>query len=159
MLISMSNVTKCYALGEIPVKAVDGVDLTVEKGEFIGIWGPSGSGKTTLLNLMGAMDRPTTGKIEVNGLDLGRLTNNQGSELRNRFIGFIFQRYNLIPVLSAIENVMLPLQITKQPMDSNWGLGIEPEKPVKTPMNAICPPMRHALIDCGSVSGPPTSMT
>jgi putative ABC transport system ATP-binding protein len=111
MLISMSNVTKCYAVGEVSVKAVNGVDLTVEKGEFISIWGPSGSGKTTMLNLMGAMDRPTTGKIEVDGRDLSRLTDNQGSELRNRFIGFIFQRYNLIPVLSAVENVMIPLQI------------------------------------------------
>jgi putative ABC transport system ATP-binding protein len=107
----MSHVTKTYVMGETMVRAVDQVDLAVEKGEFISIWGPSGSGKSTLLNLMGAVDRPTSGTIQVNGHDLGRLSDNKSSELRNRFIGFIFQRYNLIPVLSAVENVMIPLQI------------------------------------------------
>ncbi|MFZ1985455.1 MAG: ABC transporter ATP-binding protein [Desulfatitalea sp.] len=111
MLISMSQVTKTYAMGETMVRAVDQVDLAVEKGEFISIWGPSGSGKSTLLNLMGAVDRPTSGTIQVDGHDLGRLSDNNSSELRNRFIGFIFQHYNLIPVLSAVENVMIPLQI------------------------------------------------
>lgn len=111
MLISMSQVTKTYAMGETMVRAVDQVDLAVEKGEFISIWGPSGSGKSTLLNLMGAVDRPTSGTIQVDGHDLGRLSDNDSSELRNRFIGFIFQHYNLIPVLSAVENVMIPLQI------------------------------------------------
>jgi len=115
MLISMSHVTKTYAMGQNMVRAVDRVDLAVDKGEFISIWGPSGSGKSTLLNLMGAVDRPTTGTIRVDGHDLVRLSDNQSCELRNRFIGFIFQRYNLIPVLSAMENVMIPLQIQGVP--------------------------------------------
>ncbi len=111
MLISMTQVTKTYAMGGTDVRAVDGVDLEIQKGEFVSIWGPSGSGKTTLLNLMGAVDVPSSGRIRMDGKDLGRLSDNQCSELRNRFIGFIFQRYNLIPVLSALENVMVPLQI------------------------------------------------
>ncbi|MEJ2037880.1 MAG: ABC transporter ATP-binding protein [Desulfosarcinaceae bacterium] len=107
----MNQVTKTYAMGATDVRAVDGVDLEIEKGEFISIWGPSGSGKTTLLNLMGVVDVPTSGQIRLDGRDLGRLSDNKCCELRNRFIGFIFQRYNLIPVLSALENVMIPLQI------------------------------------------------
>ena len=111
MLITMHQVSKTYSMGETKVRAVDMVNLDVEQGEFISIWGPSGSGKTTLLNLMGAIDQPTSGVICVNGHDLTTLTDNKCSEMRNRFIGFIFQRYNLIPVLSALENVMIPLQI------------------------------------------------
>jgi putative ABC transport system ATP-binding protein len=107
----MTHVTKTYVMGETRVRAVDQVDLSVEKGEFISIWGPSGSGKSTLLNLMGAVDRPSSGTVLVDGRDLVRLSDNQSSDLRNRFIGFIFQHYNLIPVLSAVENVMIPLQI------------------------------------------------
>jgi putative ABC transport system ATP-binding protein len=111
MLIAMTQVSKTYTMGETRVHAVNKVDLDVRKGEFISIWGPSGSGKTTLLNLMGAVDEPTSGKICIDGRDLGGLNDNKSAELRNRFIGFIFQRYNLIPVLSAVENVMIPLQI------------------------------------------------
>ncbi|MFH0728390.1 MAG: ABC transporter ATP-binding protein [Pseudomonadota bacterium] len=111
MLISMRQVCKRYTMGEVSVPAVDQVDLDIEKGEFISIWGPSGSGKTTLLNLMGALDEPSSGRIRVDGRELSALSDNERTELRNRFIGFIFQRYNLIPVLTAVENVMLPLQI------------------------------------------------
>jgi putative ABC transport system ATP-binding protein len=111
MLITMQQVTKTYAMGAVTVHALDRVDLSIDRGEFIGIWGPSGSGKTTLLNLMGAVDAASDGQVTVAGSDLARLNDNQRSELRNRFIGFVFQRYNLIPVLTAMENVMLPLQI------------------------------------------------
>jgi putative ABC transport system ATP-binding protein len=111
MLITMQQVTKTYAMGAVTVHALDRVDLSIDRGEFIGIWGPSGSGKTTLLNLMGAVDAASAGQVMVAGSDLARLNDNQRSELRNRFIGFVFQRYNLIPVLTAMENVMLPLQI------------------------------------------------
>jgi putative ABC transport system ATP-binding protein len=111
MLIAMRQVTKTYAMGGTMVRAVDGVDLDIARGEFIGIWGPSGSGKTTLLNMMGAVDAASSGEVKVAGSDLARLSDNQRSALRNRFIGFVFQRYNLIPVLTALENVMLPLQI------------------------------------------------
>jgi putative ABC transport system ATP-binding protein len=111
MLISMRQVIKYYPMGQMQVCAVDCVDLDIAAGEFVAIWGPSGSGKTTLLNIMGAVDRPSSGQVRVNGNELDGMSDGRRSELRNRFIGFVFQRYNLIPVLSAVENVMLPLQI------------------------------------------------
>ncbi len=111
MLISMRQVSKRYAMGEITVRALDRVDLDVARGEFVSIWGPSGSGKTTLLNLMGAVDEPSAGEVTVEGQALSAMSDNRRTEMRNHMIGFIFQRYNLIPVLTAVENVMLPLQI------------------------------------------------
>lgn len=111
MLISMRQVSKQYRMGEVLVPALDAVDVDIEKGEFVSIWGPSGSGKTTLLNLMGTVDDPSSGVIRVDGRDIADMSDNERADLRNRFIGFIFQRYNLIPVLTALENVMLPLQI------------------------------------------------
>jgi putative ABC transport system ATP-binding protein len=110
-LIEMKSITKDYYLGETVVHALRGLDLRIDKGEFVGVWGPSGSGKTTLLNLIGAIDEPTAGELKIAGKDIGLLTDNQKSAHRNETIGFIFQGFNLVPVLSAIENVMLPLQI------------------------------------------------
>jgi putative ABC transport system ATP-binding protein len=110
-LIEMKNIKKDYSLGEAVVQALRGVDLQIDQGEFVAVWGPSGSGKTTLLNLIGAIDEPTEGLLEIAGQDVRSLSDNQRSELRNETIGFIFQGFNLIPVLSALENVMLPLQI------------------------------------------------
>ena len=110
-LIEMKHIRKDYRLGETVVHALAGVDLSIEQGEFVAIWGPSGSGKTTLLNLMGAIDEPTEGRLSIGGKDVRSLSDNQRSELRNEMIGFIFQGFNLVPVLSALENVMLPLQI------------------------------------------------
>ncbi len=110
-LIEMERITKEYRLGETVVHALRGVDLSIDKGEFIAIWGPSGSGKTTLLNLIGAIDEPTEGKLTVAGKDVHSLSDNRKSELRNETIGYVFQGFNLVPVLSALENVMLPLQI------------------------------------------------
>jgi putative ABC transport system ATP-binding protein len=110
-LIELRNITKDYHLGETVVHALRGVDLQIDKKEFVAIWGPSGSGKTTLLNLIGAVDDPTTGELVIAGVDVRSLTDNQKSEHRNEAIGFIFQGFNLVPVLSALENVMLPLQI------------------------------------------------
>ena len=98
-------------MGQATVHALKGIDLQIDAGEFVAVWGPSGSGKTTLLNLIGAIDEPTSGVIRMNGKDISQLSDNEKSELRNRSIGFIFQGFNLIPVLSALENVMLPLQI------------------------------------------------
>ena len=111
MLISMQQASKHYPMGEGRVQALDRVDLDIREGEFISIWGPSGSGKSTLLNLMGAVDEASTGTVSLAGQDLALMTDNQRTELRNRLIGFVFQRYNLIPVLTAVENVMLPLRI------------------------------------------------
>lgn len=110
-LVEMNEVTKDYSLGETIVHALKGVTIEVHKGDFMSVWGPSGSGKTTLLNLIGVIDESTSGSIRFNGLDVSSLTDNTKSELRNRSIGFIFQGFNLVPVLSALENVMLPLQI------------------------------------------------
>jgi putative ABC transport system ATP-binding protein len=110
-LIEMKNITKDYYLGETIVHALKGIDLKIEKEEFTAIWGPSGSGKTTLLNLIGTIDEPTSGELYFNDEKIDNMSDNNKSEFRNNEIGFIFQTFNLIPVLSAIENVMLPLQI------------------------------------------------
>ncbi len=96
---------KVYDRGRMPVEALRGVDLTVERGEFLALVGPSGSGKTTLLNLIGGLDRPTEGKVFIEGRDITLLSGSELAELRLRRIGFVFQEYNLIPVLTALENV------------------------------------------------------
>lgn len=114
-LIDLTDVSKVYQLGKTLVQALNGISLGIETAEFTAIWGPSGSGKTTLLNLIGIIDDPTSGKIFLKGQDISTLTDNQKSEIRNRTIGFVFQTFNLIPVLSALENVMLPLQIQGVP--------------------------------------------
>ena len=110
-LIEMKNITKNYHLGETIVHALKGIDLIIKKEEFTAIWGPSGSGKTTLLNLIGTIDEPSSGDLYFNQEKINNITDNTKSEFRNNEIGFIFQNFNLIPVLSALENVMLPLQI------------------------------------------------
>ncbi|MFC1532614.1 ABC transporter ATP-binding protein [Thermodesulfobacteriota bacterium] len=110
-LIEMRDIKKDYYLGETVVRALRGVDLIIEEEEYIAVWGPSGSGKTTLLNLIGTIDEPTSGHIEIQDQEVTLLTDDKKTDLRNSNIGFIFQNFNLIPVLSALENVMLPLQI------------------------------------------------
>lgn len=110
-LIEMTDIKKDYHSGETVVHALKGIDLNIDKGEFVAVWGPSGSGKTTLLNLIGAIDEPSTGKLIVEGQEVALLSDNRRTDLRNSSIGFIFQGFNLIPVLSALENVMLPLEI------------------------------------------------
>lgn len=110
-LIELENVAKNYRMGQTVVRALKGVTLQINPGEFAAVWGPSGSGKTTLLNLIGAIDEPSSGRVKFEGKDLSALSDDRRSELRNRSFGFIFQTFNLIPVLSALENVMLPLQI------------------------------------------------
>jgi putative ABC transport system ATP-binding protein len=114
-LIETVDIKKDYHLGETVVHALRGIDMSIEKGEFVAVWGPSGSGKTTLLNLIGAIDEPSEGKLFIEGQEVALLSDNKRTELRNRSIGFIFQGFNLIPVLSALENVMLPLQIKGAP--------------------------------------------
>jgi putative ABC transport system ATP-binding protein len=108
-IISVRGVTKDYQLGKTIVPALRGVDLEVEKGEFLSIAGPSGSGKTTLLNLIGCVDTPTAGAVEVDGQDTGKLTERQLTDLRLHRIGFIFQSFNLVQVLSVFQNVEFPL--------------------------------------------------
>jgi putative ABC transport system ATP-binding protein len=108
--IELSNVRRTFKEGDNLVHAVDDVSLLLEKGEFAALAGPSGSGKTTLLNLIGGLDRPDGGTLQVDGQATGRLTDDQLSELRLRRIGFVFQAYNLLPVLTAYENVQFILQ-------------------------------------------------
>jgi putative ABC transport system ATP-binding protein len=111
-IIQLENVTKTYLVGEVETRALDDVSLSFEEGEFAALVGPSGSGKTTMLQLMGCLDRPNTGVIKINGQDVTRLKANQRADLRKREIGFIFQFFALVPVLSAYENVELPLLLT-----------------------------------------------
>ena len=110
-ILEFNNVKKEYRLGETTVRALRGVDLRVGKGEFIAVLGASGSGKTTLLNLAGAIDEPTKGEVRVHGQAISGMADNAKAELRNRTIGYIFQNFNLVSVLTALENVMLSLQI------------------------------------------------
>lgn len=114
-LVRVENLEKVYTIGKVSVHALRGVNLTLGKGEFVVIMGPSGSGKTTLLNLIGALDRPTKGMVLVDGLDIAQLGEKDLTKLRRGKIGFIFQFYNLIPVLTAYENVELPLLISGKP--------------------------------------------
>jgi len=117
-IVSMQKVVRNYYLGKTVVNALGGIDLEVEKGEFICIAGPSGSGKTTLLNLIGCLDKPTSGKVFLDGDDVERLSDNKLSRLRAERIGFIFQAFNLIPVLSAFENIEYPLLLKGVPRGS-----------------------------------------
>jgi putative ABC transport system ATP-binding protein len=114
-LVHAIGLKKTYYLGESVIPALNGIDLSIGIGEFVAVWGPSGSGKTTLLNLIGAIDEPSDGKLYFKGREIASLSDDQRTELRNRDIGFIFQGFNLIPVLTALENVMLPLQINGTP--------------------------------------------
>lgn len=108
-LLSIQDLTKDYKTGKVITKALRGIDLVIAQGEFLSIAGPSGSGKTTLLNIIGCLDSPTTGSVSLNGTDLAELSNKKRAELRKLSIGFVFQSFNLIPVLTAFENVEIPL--------------------------------------------------
>ncbi|MBX4212095.1 ABC transporter ATP-binding protein [Candidatus Pacearchaeota archaeon] len=108
-MIELKNVAKYYEMGESTVKAVDGVDIKVEKGDFVAIMGPSGSGKSTSMNLVGSLDLPTKGTIYLDGRDISHLEESELAQIRGKKIGFIFQSFNLIPNLTAKENVMLPM--------------------------------------------------
>lgn len=110
-LVNLQNVKKEYVLGETRVCALENISLTIAEGEFATIWGPSGSGKSSLLNLIGGLDVPTQGTVQVAGIELGKLNDKDLAKFRNQYIGFVFQSFNLVPVLSACENVMLPAQI------------------------------------------------
>lgn len=116
--VELKNVAKTYRMGEITISAVDGIDFTIEKGEFAVVVGPSGAGKTTVLNILGGMDRATSGEIHVDGTDIGQLSSKQLISYRRDDIGFVFQFYNLIQNLTARENVELALQICKDPLDA-----------------------------------------
>lgn len=113
-IVSLTNLIKTYRLGQTTVNALRGVNLTLNRGEFTAVVGASGSGKSTLLNIIGCIDEPDTGTVMIDGIDVTKLSDDAKSALRNRKIGFIFQSFNLIPVLSIEENVELPLLINSE---------------------------------------------
>lgn len=112
IVVETIDLKKEYHLGDVIVPALQGIDLQIKKGEFLVIMGPSGSGKSTLLNMIGGLDNPTAGQVFINGQDISKMSDSSLTELRAREIGFIFQFYNLVPVLTALENVELPMMVT-----------------------------------------------
>jgi putative ABC transport system ATP-binding protein len=108
-IITMSNIRKVYDTGKVKVEALKGIDLEIEAGEFVAIVGPSGSGKSTLMNLLGCLDTPTEGTYEIGGDNVAGVTRDELAEIRNRRVGFVFQNFNLLPHISAQENVELPM--------------------------------------------------
>ena len=126
MLIELKDVYKIYREGlESEVRALDGVSLTIEKGEFVAIVGQSGSGKSTMMNVLGCLDIPTRGDYRLNGVDVLELSDRDLSAIRNKEIGFIFQQYNLIQNLTVLENVELPLIYQGINMDDRWEMALE----------------------------------
>lgn len=118
-IVEIKNLSKTYKVGENEFKALDNIDLSIERGEFVVILGPSGAGKSTLLNLIGGMDTPTKGTIKIDGEDISKYNENQLSEYRAENIGFIFQFYNILPTLTVLENVELVKDVVKHGKDSN----------------------------------------
>ena len=114
-IVEVRGLTKVYGSGDTSVTALDHVDLTVEEGEFVAIMGPSGCGKSTLLNLVGGLDKPTSGQVLINGTDIATMSDKDVTQLRRRHLGFVFQFFNLIPVLNAAENAALPLTLDGMP--------------------------------------------
>ncbi len=117
VLISVRNASRVYRMGEVDVHALRDTSLDVRMGEFLVILGPSGSGKSTLLNLIGGMDRPTSGEVLVGGRDLAHCSDRELTEYRRAEVGFVFQFYNLVPMLTALENVQVATEISDDPMD------------------------------------------
>ena len=110
-ILETKDLRKVYGSGDTEVRALDGVDLTVEKGEFVAVVGTSGSGKSTLLHMLGGLDRPTSGTVTVDGRELSAMRDEELTIFRRRKIGFVFQNYNLVPVLNVYENIVLPIQL------------------------------------------------
>ncbi len=119
-ILKTKGLKKYYGSGDIVVKALDGVDLSVENGEFVAIVGTSGSGKSTLLHMIGDLDRPTEGRVEVAGKDIFSLKDDALTIFRRRKIGFIFQSYNLVPVLNVYENISLPIELDGNRVDEKY---------------------------------------
>ena len=120
IILETKDLRKHYGSGETEVRALDGVDLTVEKGEFAAVVGTSGSGKSTLLHMLGGLDRPTSGSVTVDGKNIFSLKDEALTIFRRRKIGFVFQNYNLVPVLSVYENIVLPIQLDGQKPDAAY---------------------------------------
>lgn len=133
-ILKTRNLKKYYGSGDTLVKALDGVNLSVELGEFVAVVGTSGSGKSTLLHMLGGLDRPTSGTVWVDKKDISKLTDEQLTIFRRRKIGFVFQSYNLVPVLNVYENIVLPVELEGNRADKNYVediidiLGLESKK-------------------------------
>lgn len=133
-ILEASQLKKYYGSGDTLVKALDGVDLSVESGEFVSIVGTSGSGKSTLLHMLGGLDRPTSGIVKVDGRDISRLKDEELTIFRRRKIGFVFQSYNLVPMLNVYENIVLPVELDGNEIDTDYVediievLGLEKKK-------------------------------
>ena len=119
-ILETKDLRKVYGAGDTEVRALDGVDLTVEKGEFVAVVGTSGSGKSTLLHMLGGLDRPTGGTVVVDGRDISTLKDEPLTIFRRRKIGFVFQNYNLVPVLNVRENIVLPIQLDGRKVDQDY---------------------------------------
>jgi len=115
-ILKLTDICKDYVQGKEPVRVLKNVNMTVEQGEYLAIMGPSGSGKTTLMNLIGCLDVPTSGNLELDGRDLKDLTDDQLADIRNKHIGFVFQSFHLLPKMDALENVALPLLYAGVPL-------------------------------------------
>lgn len=133
-ILETKQLKKYYGSGDTLVKALDGIDLSVEQGEFVSIVGTSGSGKSTLLHMLGGLDRPTSGMVKVEGRDISRLKDEELTIFRRRKIGFVFQSYNLVPVLNVYENIVLPVELDGNKVDTAYVrdiievLGLEKKK-------------------------------
>ena len=119
-ILETKDLRKVYGSGDTEVRALDGVDLTVEKGEFVAVVGTSGSGKSTLLHMLGGLDRPTSGTVTVDGRELSAMRDEELTIFRRRKIGFVFQNYNLVPVLNVYENIVLPIQLDGKAPDRDY---------------------------------------
>jgi len=117
IVVQCIDLKKYYVLGEVKVEALRGINMEIERGEFVSIMGPSGCGKTTLLNIIGSLDAPTSGKVILEGQEISRAKEKELTKIRRTLVGFVFQFYNLLPVLSALENVELPMLIAGVPKD------------------------------------------
>lgn len=133
-ILETKQLKKYYGSGDTLVKALDGINLSVEQGEFVSIVGTSGSGKSTLLHMLGGLDRPTSGVVRVEGRDISKLKDEELTIFRRRKIGFVFQSYNLVPVLNVYENIVLPIELDGKQMDTAYVkdiievLGLEKKK-------------------------------
>ncbi len=119
-ILQTEHLKKYYGTGDTQVRALDGVDFSLENGEFVSIVGTSGSGKSTLLHMLGGLDRPTSGKVFVGGQDIFSLKDDALTIFRRRKIGFVFQSYNLVPVLNVYENIVLPIELDGNPIDKPY---------------------------------------
>ena len=129
-ILKMTDICKDYQQGKEPVRVLKNINLTVEKGDYLAIMGPSGSGKTTLMNLIGCLDVPTSGSYELDGKDLKDLTDDELADIRNKHLGFVFQRFHLLPKMTALDNVALPLLYGDVPLKERRERAMEALKSV-----------------------------